>query len=439
MRPRLPVVAFLLGALSSVACEREGTVIVEPGEAPGRAAATHSVALTPAMTAWIDSTFSGFTGPANATFLLLQEDTKTLTSRGLIRFEFIQDSVFVFDSLSGPLRFDSARIVLNIDTARTMLGSVPPPPGSWQRATTLQVVEVTQDWDRGSVDWENAVDSVGFQVPWNGGPGGAFGRVLGDTTLTEAADSLVIWLDVDTDSLLRDWLDTMTVNRGIGLVVTDTGSVTLQLPRIEYNIVPESEPDTAIRLSVLATDGTFIFDAPAVGSAAGVLRVGGVEGWRSFLSITVPDSLPVEGTGELESVRGATINRADLFLISRPPPDPPFAADQNFFATAYTLVDDFTVLGAKTPVGRLLAGSDAELQVDSLMAGDTIAMNITRRVQTWADLPDDSVAPPLRLSIRGLFEATTFGFWEFGAADGDPAYAPVLRIVFTPPTEFTLP
>ncbi len=429
MRLRILSIALLLGALATVACEREGTVIVEPGEAPGRAAPTQSAVVRPAMTAWIDSAFSGFVGPANATFVQLQEDPGRLASRGLSRFDFIQDSVFVFDSLSGPLRFDSARIVLAIDTARTEFGSA---------GTTLQVVDITQEWDRGSANWENAVDSVGVQVPWNGGPGGSFGMILGDTTLSEEVDRVVIRLDVDADSLLRDWLDTTTVNRGIGLVLGDTGSVTLQPPRLEYNLIPEAEPDTAIRVEVPATDRTFIFDAPAVGSASGVLRVGGVQGWRSFLSITVPDSLPVEGTGELEAVRGATINKADLLLMSRPPPAPPFAAD-SFTATVFTLVDDFTVLGPKTPVGGLVVGSNVEIETDSLVAGDTIAFDITRRVQAWADVPGDSIAPPLRLSIRGLFEATTFGFWEFGAADGDPQFTPVLRIVFTRPTEFILP
>jgi hypothetical protein len=429
VRPRLSL-SLLVTALALLACEREGTIIVDPGGPPGRGAPTREVLVTPAITDWIDSTFSGFAGPANATFLQLQEDANLLSSRGLIRFGFIEDSVFISDTLSGAQRFDSARIVLTIDTTRTLLAS---------NGTTVRIVDVTQNWDRGTASWENAVDSVGVEVPWFGGPGGSFGAVLGDTTLTELSDSLVIWLDVDTDSLLRDWLDTTTVNRGIGLMVEDSGRATLQLPRIHYNVIPEFEPDTAIQLRVLASDGTFIFDTPLDPSTGGLLRVGGVKGWRSFLQVVIPDTVPEPGTGDPLAVRGATINKAELFLISREPPPPPFGADQNFSATAYALVDDFTELGAKTPVGGLIAGSDVELQVDSLVAGDTIMINVTGVVQAWSNVPLDSVPQPLRLSIRGLFEATTFGFWDFGAADGDPQLAPVLRIVFTRETEFTLP
>ena len=33
-------------------------------------------------------------------------------------------------------------------------------------------------------------------------------------------------------------------------------------------------------------------------------------------------------------------------------------------------------------------------------------------------------------------EGTTFGYWNFGAVDGDPAFRPIFRIVFTPAREF---
>ncbi|HSG81246.1 MAG TPA: hypothetical protein VLC48_03275, partial [Gemmatimonadota bacterium] len=193
------------------------------------------------------------------------------------------------------------------------------------------------------------------------------------------------------------------------------------------------------QMRILATDGTFIFDRSVGGSAEGVLRVGGVDGWRPFLAVTLPDSVPVEGSDELFSLQRASINKAELYLVSLNGPDPPFAADQLFFTTTYQLAGDFTVLGAKTPVSNIVFGSDVSIDPDSLQAGDLVTIDVTFLVQRWVEQLDGSTASPVRLSIRALPEATTFGYWDFGAADGDPQFRPTLRIVFTPPTEFLLP
>ncbi len=121
------------------------------------------------------------------------------------------------------------------------------------------------------------------------------------------------------------------------------------------------------------------------------------------------------------------------------PPAEPFRAEQPFFSVAFRLVDDFRVFGPKTPVGDLIGASLSQVQPDSLSSGSTFSLDITRRVQEWAAIPADSTPPPVRLVIRSTDEATNFGYWEFGAADGDPAFAPFLRIVFTPATDFSLP
>ncbi len=426
---RLWSVAAISIVLAS--CERGGEVIVAPGEAPGVAAETYETILTVDLVDnWIDSSFIGFAKPENATFLRIEEGTTLLASRGLVKFGFIEDTVFVDDTLSGTLRFDSARVIFTLDSTRTELAT---------GGTTVQLVEITQEWDRGSANWQNAVDSVGIEVPWNDGPGGSFGIVLGDTVITEEDDSVVIWLDVDTDSLLRYWLDTTQVNTGLGVLIGDSGVAVLQVPRIQYNLIPETNPDTAIQLRILASDGTFIFDRSVGGPAEGVLRVGGVDGWRPFLDVTLPDSVPVEGSDERVSLRRATINKALLYLISRDAPDPPFAADQLFFTVTFELAGDFTVIGAKTPVGDIVFGSDAAVDPDSLQAGDPVTIDITFLLQRWVEQATAGTVLPLRLSIRASPEATTFGYWDFGAGDGDPDFRPSLRVVFTPPTEFLLP
>ncbi len=434
MKTRL-LVATVLAVVAFAACERGGEIITEPGQAPGVAAPTYEVVLNPTrVNAWIDSSFIGFTNPSNATFLR-SEETDLLSSRGLVRFGFIGDSLLLGDTVIATIRFDSARVIFDVDSARTVLAS---------GGTTLQLFSITEEWDRGTANWQMAIDSVGIQVPWTDGPGGSYGVLMGDSLMTWEAqtsagsDSIVIWLDnVDTDSLLRAWLDTAQSNDGLGVLVGDSGSATLSLPRIRYNVVPETDPDTSLEVSLFATDGTFIFDRTAEGSPAGIMRVGGVDGWRSFLEVEVPDTVTVVGVGRVP-LRGSSISKAQLFITSLGPPDPPFAADQAFFITGYDLVDDFTVLGAKTPVGPQLIGSDIQLNPESMAAGDTLAVNFTARMQRWSDGPVGSTEP-LRLSIRAIPEATTFGFWEFGAADGDQQSWPVIRVVFTLPTEFILP
>jgi hypothetical protein len=378
---------------------------------------------------WADTIFSGFSGPSSATFMRVEDGTGDLTGRGLVRFSFIEDSVFVVGGdLSGALRFDSARVILIVDTLRTEL----PEGGS-----TLQLRAVEQEWHNRSATWDYAVDTLGVREPWSA-PGGALGAVLSEALLAEVTDSLVFELGELSDSLIQLWNDTTQVNTGLAVVVADSGRLALQSPQLRYQLVPEATPDTSYTLSVFATAGTFIFDREPAALASGVLRVGGVQGWRTFLEIFLPDSLSVEGVPEKLALRGATVNWAEIVLSSLGPPDPPFAAEDAFIIYAYDVVDDFRVYGPKTPVGALVGESAATVSPDTLEAGETVSVGITTRLQQWAESSPGSSAL-LRIMMRAQPEAGTFGFWEFGTADGDSAFVPRLRIVFTPPTEFASP
>jgi hypothetical protein len=422
--------AFAL-APAFAACERAGVLSVDPEDAPGQASPTlEALVGSEQALSWVDSVFSGYTGPPNASFLQVEEGFGPLASRALIRFAFIDDTVLVGGAPSAVQRFDSARVILGLDTLRSRLAT---------GGTTIQVRLVEQAWDEGSANWENAVDSAGSVVAWTGGPGGSLGAVLGAATLTAAVDSVIIDLGAVSDSLLRAWSDTAQANFGLAAVVGDSGGLVLQAPQLRYNVIPEVNPDTALGIRVSATNSTFIFDPPAPSEVAGVLRLGGVSGWRIFLDLTLPDSLPVFGSSAKALLRGATVQRAELVLVGLEPPAAPFAADQDFTGLVFELADDFTVLGAKTPIGNLLASSVFTVRPDSLQQGSTLAINITPEIQAWANVSPDSTPPPVRLMVRAFPEATTFGFWEFGAADGDPGFVPYLRIVFTRPTEFEFP
>ncbi len=418
-------------ALGLAACAREEILSVDAEEAPGESAPTVEVLLGPAdLLDWNDTVFAGFVGPSNASFLLVEEGSATLTSRGLLRFESIQDSVSIGGEVSTALRFDSARVVFGVDSLRTALSG---------GGTTLQLRGVEQAWDGRSADWEFAVDTAGTSVPWSAGPGGSLGDVLSEVTLTELVDTVEFELGAASDSLIRLWADTAQVNTGVALVVADTGRVALSLPQLHYNLVPESQPDTAVQLIAFATAGTYLFDGPGVGISAGVLRLGGIDGWRSYVELLLPDSATPSGSGSRQFLRGATVNKAELVLASLPPPSTPLAAEQAFFISAFEVAGDFLSFGPKTPVGSLIVTSLKNIDPDSLASGTAFAIDLTQELQEWAAVPADSAAPPIRIAIRAVNEGANFGFWEFGAADGELAFRPTLRVIFTRPTDFVLP
>jgi hypothetical protein len=208
------------------------------------------------------------------------------------------------------------------------------------------------------------------------------------------------------------------------VVVADSGHTRLFGARLDYNMIPVDNPDTAVAASSFATTETFIFDPTGTENIEGILRVGGVEAWRTYTQFVIPDSVPVLGSTELYPLRGSTINKAELLLISVGQRPAPFQAEGPFQTSTYALADDFLVFGPKTPVGNFVLAGDVIVFPDSIAMGDTAS--------------PDSI-PLLRFLIRPSNAASTFGFWEFGAIDGDPAFAPSLRIVFTPPVGFRLP
>ncbi len=421
--------ALAILSVSLAACQREEILSVDPEDAPGTSAPTLEALLGPSdITTWVDTVFSGFASPLTSSFLLIDEGTPTLTSRGLFRFQNVQDSVFTFDTTSAALRFDSARVVLNLDTLRTRLAT---------GGTTLRLLAMDQEWDVRTATWEFAVDSPGARIAWTGGPGGTLGQQFGEALIDEETDSIVFDLGAASDSLIRAWNDTTLANPGFALVVGDSGRLALRVPRLRYAIVPVLDPDTTFTLSAFAAR-TYIFDRMPPALPAGRVRVGGVQGWRWFTELTLPDSIPVSGTTARALLRGASINKAELLLTSPGRPADPFAAEQPFFLIALRLVDDFRVFGPKTPVGAAITNSVVQLAPDSLDVDPVLAIDVTTRIRSWATVPAGTVPLPIRLVIRSTEEASNFGYWELGGA-GEPAIAPILRIVFTPPTDFKLP
>jgi hypothetical protein len=424
---------LVLAVLALGACDRDEIVNPDPDVAPGPTSSTLETLLDMSvLSEWTDTAFGGFARASFTGYVQVVGGATVGTSRGLIRFAEVDTGN------SEVQTFDSARVVMSVDSAYTAL----PAAGT----TILRLVELQQEWDV-SATWELAVDTLGVATPWSGGPGGSLGPtivsedtlalIVTDTT-TELPDSIVFWLGTAADSLLRLWADSLAVNTGLAVVVADSGQVRLRGARVHFNTISVSDPDTAVARSASSTAQTFIFDPTGTEDIEGTLRIGGVEAWRSYIQFVVPDSALALGSSELYPLRGSTINTAQLLLISVEQQLPPFRAEEPFQTSSYELVDDFLVFGPRTPVGRVVSGSGVVISPDSIVPGDTLRFDLTRLLGNWAAASPDSV-PSLRFQIRPSSAASTFGFWEFGGVDGDPAFAPVLRIVFTPPVGFGLP
>lgn len=407
-------------------CRTDEIVSVDSGDAPGNSAATLEVVLDRTdVSAWLDTVFSGFTAPVDGGFLRVEAGTSELESHGLIRFRDFPDSVLFLDTISVIQRFDSARLIFIVDHTRSSLAS---------GGTTVQLRRLDEDWDPRSTTWQIAVDTPGVRRAWSV-PGGALGGLLGAALVTADSDSIAFDLDARADSFIEAWRDTTRANPGLALVIADSGRVALGPPTLRFGVVPKLQPDTSIEFARTVTEMTFVFDPPPPALPANVLRVGGIDGWRAYFKIVLPDSVTVGG--RRVSLRGSTINRADLILSSLAAPAAPFGAERSFTIGAVGLEGDPGVLGPKTPVGDRVTGSDVSIAPDSIDPGDQVRVPLTSFVQAWAS--QDSTRFPLRFLLRGRPEASIFGFWEFGASSDVGTRVPRLQIVFTPPTRFGVP
>lgn len=430
-RDRVAIGAVIsLALLLSTGCGTDEIISIDPGDAPGRSATSvESILDRATVTSWLDTVFTGFTGPADAGFVRLEEGTGPLVSRGLVRFRNFPDSVLLFDTISAIQRFDSAFLVIGVDSQASALTGA---------GTRVQLRVVEEPWEVRSATWELRVDTFGVRLPWSA-PGGVFGELLDEVTVTAETDSIVFSLGARTDSLIRAWRDTSRVNTGLAWTVADSGRVVALAPRLRYGAVPELDPDTTVSLVESSSERTFIFDPPPPPVPDGTLRVGGVRGARAYLEIDLPDSVVVRGEEGRVSLRGSTVSRAELVLTSRAQPAAPFGAIGDFGIGAVELKGSPAIFGGKAPVGDPISGSERTIGPDSLSAGSTLRLNVTSIVQEWASTPGDSVPFPIRVAVRGRPEAASFGFWEFGSSEAAPNRRPFLRIVFTPSTDFGVP
>lgn len=423
--PRRPgarlLVSLLLGLLVAGGCT-EGT-LTGPLDGVDEPVETREVYVRIGdFATWRDTVFEGYAVPTDVSRLLVA-DSDSLQARGLLRYEEIPDTVVVDSVSMGIEQYEDATIHLALDTVGVQL-----PDGGF----VLRLLGLERRYDDAEVTWERA--SAGD--PWTT-PGGDFTRELARRDLTGVADSLIadslltLSLGEATDSLLSDWADGGG-GAGMALLVEGAGTrLRLTGAELRYRARPAGR-DTVLDLTEQPffqfSPATFIYDPPAppVGDE---LRVGGLPAHRFYFSFLPPES--VDGV----TLRGATVNRADLVFVPDSAP-PPFRLDVPTNVSLVRLAVDPFVYGQKTPIGSSVV--TRTLGPDSLSTESPLGFDLTDIMANWAASSPDSVER-FHFGVRFQPDAQAIGYLQFGSDEDEPALRPYLKLIVTPPADLEVP
>ena len=407
---RVALCAAGLSTLTLGACV-EDPLLLDADAAPGASSPTLDFSLLSSdLPGWRDTTYTGFTLRSDAGFALLSnEATARARFLGVLN---VPDTITTFADTLPVDRFDSLDVRVLVDTIQSRFGGFP---------LTVRLMEVTRPFDPESATWSEAEPGM----PWTT-PGGDLGVQLGVAQMTEVADSIVIPIDVDADSLLKAWQDS-DGEPGMAFVIEGPESaLNVRNVVFRYDALLEGR-EVPVNQTQSLTRRTFIVDPPmpATGSR---LRVGGLPASRLYLSVEIPPSI---GGVSLE---GAVINHANFTFTPLPAPAAPYALERALQSRQVKLLADPFRFFEKTPIGTAPLNFQS-LDPDSLALGLPLEIDVTRRV---IDAIEDGTFL-IRLAFRGDPDGQTLGFWEFGSVEDMEALRPRLRIILTPPPDFQVP
>ena len=431
--------AAVLLSLPAVACTDDPPTASGEDLFPGGALpSTFQVVLPAESFVQGLGTFSGYTGPENVSYLVVANRVDgELESHALSRLgalpatvTYTRNNTQRTDSIAS---FPSGSLIARVDTAAsTSTGFL-----------QLEVWEVGQEWDPGSVSWQLAVDTAGVAVPWTV-PGGTPGVLLSRVGIQEgvrpAGDSIVIPLDsLDMARISGEDFPGLLVTAVGGTGRVQIGSLVLR---------PQARPrganaDTVVTATDVSTSPrTFVF-TPDQPRSADTWEAAGIRSARTLLRVDIPATVPVcrQGVCTDRSLRDVTLNEVSLLLRPVPVPD-------GFRPLAPVPLGLRRVaepeLGRRAPLGELInevIGIDpATRQVlyggSVFMPGDSVvAIPITSYVAR--QVAGDTTSTALALlsdpgPLVGNPTAISFGAAWFSAA-------PRLRIVYTVPERPRLP
>lgn len=421
----LPALLLIVVALAATAaCTEEGLTGVDGQEPPGQAADAVSVSLpVDQLPIWRDTTYTGFAAIGDSPFLLTA-DQPPLQSRSLFRIGNVPDSV-------GGQPVDSTgdmylRVVA--DTARSVFSG---------DSATLELYSLSRDFVADEATWEQAAEGT----PWDSAGGDLADRLadlrfrFGAAADTATSDTLRMPFRGDPDSLITAWADSGGVPPLALLTRGEGNRMVVRQVAIELD-ARNADMDSVDRIAEASSASTFIHD-PDLPPPGQNLRAGGLPASRFYFAFRPPDS--IDGV----PIRGAQVNRAELVFHPVADPASPFRPPVILSVLPTRLLADPFVYGARTPIGDPVSARNTQsgilaLDPDSLAAGRPLTIRVTDLVQSWASAPADSI-DQFAVGLRPIPDGQDLGFWDFGSVEAAEGMRPELRILITPPTDFTLP
>ncbi len=382
-------------ALAMPACQERLTA---PGECPelcpGGNARVFDTVLTPVVGR--DSSATGYVARGGGAALLTSNGLPASEDRAFYRFQPLDDSISVRDTLRG-YTVDSARISLNLvardtlmDGLKLLLYRIPP---TVDLNTTFAEID-------GAMTPANLIDSIAVADALNAGPLAL--NLLGadvDKVSIPPGTGGILALAVGVRAVGPTGVRLASLNAAVaGTAATLTRYLTLDVP----------DTATAIRKQTRTSNtalNNFVTQTPLVADP-NFLTIGGEPSSRAF----IPFELPV---GIADS---ATIARATLELIPATPllglpTDPPALEARAILAD----------LGPKSPLTDVL-GADTI----SVGTSDTVRVDVTSIVQLWQNSPDR----PRTVVLTLLPEGASFTRAVFGSTRSPTVGPPRLRITY---------
>ncbi|MFP4622539.1 MAG: hypothetical protein ACLFRX_00010 [Gemmatimonadota bacterium] len=297
----------------------------------------------------------------------------------------------------------------------------------------LEVLDLTESWDRGTATWELRADTTGDPVTWTT-PGGSTGPVLGSGTW-ESGDTVRIALDSAAAAVLTD--SAGAVDGGLIRSATDGTRLRIQSLAFAFDVRPETV-DTIVPAGSASGQAFIVTPEPAAADGT-ELRVGGLPSWRSALHFRPLAGVEIPCGPDAEP--GCTVPLAEVdvnlaSLLLEPVPAGPRRAERPMRVEGRVLLRAPGVPVSRSALATPLGRMDDPVEPWAFMTEppDTaeVRIPITRYVQRNAD-PDEQ-DPVLWLALVGESETGTplFGYGAFGSLQSD--VPPRMRLVVTAPT-----
>lgn len=418
--PAAAALAALLALAAASACTEEALTGVEGEEPPGQAADSRTLAVpVDELALWRDTTYTGFATVQDVPFVIAA-DQAGFRSRALLTINGVPDSIggqpidsvgemflqVVADTVRSAFSGDSATLEIHSLSQRFS-----PEEATWERA------EEGRPWQTAGGDLETKLAELGFRL-----------AAEGDSLTT---DELRVPFGGAADSLIAAWSAAGAVPAMALRVRGEGNRLVIRQLRMALR-ARNADMDSLELVTAVDDSSTFIHDPP-LPPAGQRLRLGGLPASRFYFVFLPPDTV-----GDIP-LRGSQVNRAELIFHPASDSASVFRPSLTLGAGANRLLADPFELGPRTPIGPGVGDRRTfPLRPDSLEAGRPIRLRVTGLVQAWADAPPDSLEE-FRVGVRPIPDGQDLGFWEFGSVEAAPEVRPELRLVITPPTDFSLP